>query len=120
MTKNLARFRGPLFLFGSVLAVTALLFLPASGCKQSGHTSDPHLRQIDEMLDSQLPAGTPKSRVMIYLNSQGFAVENSNDPHSIVATVRHIDTETLQPVIASVTFHFDAEDKLKTYELVAR
>ena len=120
MNRNLKQFRRPLFLFGSILTVLGLLFLAPSGCKQSGHTSDPHLRQIDEMLDSQLPAGTPKSRVIVYLNSQGFAVENGSDPHAIVATVRHIDTETLQPVNASVTFHFDSEDKLKTYELAPR
>jgi hypothetical protein len=72
------------------------------------------------MLDAQLPAGTPKSRVLFYLNSQGFPLENSNDPRVIAATIHHVDTETLKPVTARVTFQFDAEDKLKSYELTAQ
>ena len=101
------------------LALCGLLLAPA-GCNGGGHTSDPRLRQIDEMLDAQLPVGTPRSRVMVYLNSQGFSIEDTKDPHALVAVVRHVDTETLQPVSASVTFHFDSEDKLKTYELAAQ
>lgn len=101
-----------LFLLG-VFAVLAL-----AGCKQSGHTSDPRLRKIDEMLDSQLPAGTSKSRVSFYLSSQGFPLESTSDPHAIVTIVHHVDTDTLQPATARVTFHFDASDNLKSYELV--
>jgi len=105
-------------------AVLSLFFVVAvlglSSCKQSGHTSDPRLHQIDEMLDSQLPAGTPKARVILYLNSQGFPVDNSADPKTITATIHHVDTESLKPITASATFHFDAEDKLKTYELAAQ
>ena len=101
----------------SLLGVFALLAL--AGCKQSGHTSDPRLRPIDEMLDSQLPAGTAKSRVVFYLNSQNFPVENTGDTRAIVAIVRHVDSDTLQPATARVTFHFDTNDNLKSYELVA-
>jgi hypothetical protein len=93
------------------------LFLAVAGCTQSAHTSDPKLRQIDEMLNSQLPAGTPKSRVSFYLSSQGFTAETSSDDHTMVAVVRHVDTETLQPAAARVTFHFDAAGKLKSYDL---
>ena|SRR6202140_605603 len=99
-----------------LLGVFALLAL--AGCKQSGHTSDPRLRPIDEMLDSQLPAGTAKSRVMFYLSSQNFPVENTGDARAIVAIIHHVDTDTLQPATARVTFHFDASDNLKSYELV--
>jgi hypothetical protein len=91
--------------------------LALAGCKQSSHTSDSRLRQIDETLDAQLPVGTPKSRVLFYLSSQGFPVENTDDPHVVAATVHHVDTETLKPVTARVKFQFDAEDKLKSYEL---
>jgi hypothetical protein len=101
-----------LFLF-CVFAILAL-----AGCKQSGHTSDPRLRQIDQMLDSRLPAGTAKSRVILYLSSQNFPVENTSDAHAIVAIVHHVDTDTLQPATARVTFHFDVSDNLKSYELV--
>ena len=100
----------------SLLGVFALLAL--AGCKQSGHTSDPRLRPIDEMLDSQLPAGTAKSRVVFYLNSQNFLIENTGDARAIVAIVHHVDSDTLQPATARVTFHFDASDNLKSYELV--
>ena len=101
----------------ALLGILALV--PAAGCNQHGHTSDPHLRQIDQMLDSQLPTGTAKSRVSFYLSSQGFPLESTNDPHAIAAIVHRVDTETLQPATALVTFHFDARDTLKSYDLVA-
>jgi hypothetical protein len=95
-----------------------LLILPLAGCKGKGHTSDPRLRQIDELLDAQLPAGSLKARVAVYLSSQGFPLQASNDPRAIVAIVHRVDTETLRPVTALVTFHFDARDKLQSYEIV--
>jgi hypothetical protein len=101
-----------------ILLLGVLAMLALAGCKQHGHTSDPRLRQIDEMLDSQLPPGTAKSRVAFYLSSQGFPLESTSDPRAIVAHVHHVDTDTLQPATARVTFHFDASDNLKSYELV--
>ena len=95
-----------------------VLMLPLTGCKAGGHTSDPRLRQIDELLDAQLPEGSTKSRVVVYLSSQGFPLQASNDPRAVVVLVHHVDTETLKPVTALVTFHFDVGDKLKSYELV--
>lgn len=95
-----------------------VLMLPLTGCKGKGHTSDPRLRQIDELLDAQLPEGSAKSRVVVYLNSQGFPLQPSNDPRAVVVVVHHVDTETLKPEAALVTFHFDASDKLKSYELI--
>ena len=102
------------FLLFGVFTILAL-----AGCKQNGHTSDPRLRQIDQMLDSQLPSGTARSRVTFYLSSQNFPVEDTRDPHEIVAIVHHVDTDTLQPATARVTFHFDARDNLKSYDLVS-
>jgi hypothetical protein len=93
------------------------LVLALAGCNTSSHTSDPHLRQIDEMLNTQLPQGTPKSRVIFFLNTQAFPLENSGDAKVVVAVIRHVDTNTLQPATARVTFHFDASGKLTTYEL---
>jgi hypothetical protein len=75
------------------------------------------LRQLDRMLDAQLPQGTPKTRVLFYLNSQNFPMEASNDGKSVMAIVHRVDTDTLQPITARVIFHFDASDKLKTYEM---
>jgi len=93
------------------------LALALSGCKTGTHTSDPRLRQIDEMLNAQLPQGTPKSRVVFFLSSQNFPVENTSDAKAVVAIVRRVDTDTLRPATARVTFHFDAADKLKSYDL---
>jgi hypothetical protein len=97
--------------------VGLFLVLALAGCNTSSHTSDPHLRQIDEMLNTQLPQGTPKSRVIFFLNTQAFPLENSGDAKVLVAVVHHVDTNTLQPATARVTFHFDAAGKLTTYEL---
>jgi hypothetical protein len=103
----------------SCLCLLSIFFVLAfAGCQHHGHTSDPNLRRIDEMLDSQLPTGTPKSRVTFYLSSQGFPLQNATDPRDVVAIVHHVDTDTLQPATARVTFHFDAGNNLKTYELV--
>jgi len=110
-TKNFAPSFAALFLLG-ILASGSV-----TGCRSGRHTSDSRLRQIDDMLDAQLPAGTSKSKVSFYLSSQGFPIESTNDSHAMVATVRHVDTETLRPETARVTFHFDARDNLTTYEL---
>src|SRR5882762_3346448 len=96
----------------------AFFILIFAGCKQGKHTANPRLRQIDDMLDSQLRPGATKARVTVYLNSQGFAIEKSLDSHSVIAIVRHVDADTLQPETARVTFHFDAHDRLLSYELV--
>jgi hypothetical protein len=103
--------------FQSLLLAGVFLAVALGGCKTGAHTSDARLRQIDEMLDSQLPQGTPRSRVIFYLSSQNFAVENPGDAKAVVAIVHHVDTDTLQPVTARVTFRFDASDKLKSYDL---
>lgn len=102
-----------------ILFSLALLFLlPLSACRKGSHTSDPRLRATDEMLSSHLPASTPLSRLVFYLNSQGFQIESSEDSQTIVALVRHVDPKTLQPVTARVTFYFDARGGLVSYDLV--
>ena len=101
-----------------LLACFALLsLLAASGCKSHSHTSDSRLQKIDEMLNTQLPPGTPMSRVDHFLKSRGYAVEDSPDRNSLVAVVRHVDTDTLEPATARVTFHFDSNRNLVSYEL---
>jgi hypothetical protein len=105
--------------FVAFFFLVLLAAIPLTGCRSGRHTSDSRLRQIDDMLDSQLPAGTSKSKVSFYLSSQGFSLEASNDPQALVAVVHHVDTETLRPATARVTFHFDSRDNLTTYELAA-
>lgn len=97
----------------------AALFLGFSlyGCKSHAHTSDSRLEKIDGMLNAQLPQGTPRSRLEFFLNSRGYKLEDSPDKNSLVAVVRLVDTDTLQPATARVTFHLDSHDKLVSYEL---
>ena len=97
--------------------VAFLLVSSVSGCKSKSHTSDAHLKKIDEMLNAQLPPGASRDRVEYFLTSRGYRIEDSRDKFAVVAVVRHIDTETLQPATARVTFHFDSNGKLVSYEL---
>ena len=69
------------------------------------------------MLNTQLPPGTPRARVEFFLNSRGYAMDPSHDKSSLAAVVRHVDTDTLQPATARVTFHFDSNRNLISYEL---
>jgi hypothetical protein len=100
------------------MLLALFLVLLGAGCKSSSsHTSNPRLRQIDEIVNKQLPPGSPMSQVNFFLNSRGYPTEAAADTHSIVALIDHVDAQTLQPSAARVTFHFDANDKLLTYEL---
>jgi hypothetical protein len=103
-----------MLLLAFAVLISSLL---ACGCKRNSHTSDSRLQKIDEMLNTQLPPGTPRSRVEFFLSSRGYGVEHSSDKSSLVAMVRHVDTDTLQPATARVTFHFDANEKLVSYDL---
>jgi hypothetical protein len=103
--------------FLPLACAVVLLAFSFYGCKRNGHTSDSRLRKIDEMLNSQLPQGTPRSRVEYFLNSRGYKLEDSPDKSSFIGVVRHVDTDTLQPATARVTFHFDVNNKLTSYEL---
>ena len=94
-----------------------LLLAIAAGCSSHTHTYDPKLRKIDELLDARLPKGTSRSRVGFFLTTRGYKVEGSPDVRTVIAVMRHIDTETLQPSTARVIFHFDANDRLISYDL---
>jgi hypothetical protein len=115
------RFQRPSFQHTAFLLAFMIIGVAAAGagCQSNSHTSDPHLRKIDEMLGTQLPKGTPRQRVTFFLSSRGFQQQHSDDPNAVVGVVHHVDTETLQPATARVTFHFDAQDRLTTYEMQA-
>jgi hypothetical protein len=49
---------------------------------------------------------------------RGYPTETSEKPGTVIAIIRHMDTARLQPVTARVTFYFDANGKLNTYEIV--
>lgn len=100
-----------------LFALVAIPVFAIVGCKTNSHTSDSRLQKIDELLNAKLPKGTPMSRVTYFLTSRGYTIEDSPDKNSVVAIVRHVDTDTLQPSTAIVTFHFDANNNLTSYEL---
>lgn len=115
--RNPARMSAGLMPFLSLVFMLLLLSFSLSGCQRKGHTSNPQLKKIDQLLASQLPKGTERGRVEFFLNSRGYRIEDSPDKTAVVAIVRHIDTETLRPASARVTFHFDSNNKLLSYEL---
>ena len=102
--------------------IRALLFVTlvvggGSGCQKILKTEDPALKPIQEMLEKSVPPGTPRANVSQYLSSQGYEEERSDQPGTVVTVIRKIDIEKMQPVTARVTFYFDANGKLNTFEL---
>jgi hypothetical protein len=96
----------------------ALLFtIGFSGCQKTLVTKDPTLKTIQEMLEKSVPVGTPRANVTQYLASQGFPEERTDQPGIVIATIRKIDIEKMQPVTARARFYFDANGKLNTFEL---
>jgi hypothetical protein len=100
-----------------VLTLVVFLLAGLGGCEKMLVTKDPGLKPIQEMLEEKLPPGTPRSNVSFYLASQGYSEEASEKPGTIVTVIRKIDTEKMEPVTAKVTFYFDANGKLNTFEL---
>jgi hypothetical protein len=104
--------------YGQLSLLLLLCVFCSGACKKgSEHTSDPKLKGIDTLLNAELPAGTPMARVTYFLNTRGYELQEAHGSHTVVAIVRHVNTETLQPEAARVTFHFDAQDKLLGYDL---
>ncbi len=104
-------------LFAGGLLILCATLLCAAGCQKMERTRDPQLKPIQDMLDAQLPPGTPETKVLTFLENRGFPVLPTGKQGTIVTTIRHIDAQTVMPVTARVTFYFDANRKLNTYEL---
>lgn len=105
---------------GAATLLVAFFLLVVAGCGPKGaHTSDARLREIDAMLAKDLPPGTPVARVVYYLKLRAYTLENAGDQRHVRAVVNHIDTKTLEPSAARVTFAFDEHDKLVTYTMEA-
>jgi hypothetical protein len=98
------------------MAAAAAIFVLA-GCQKAAKTNDPQLKPIQQMLDEQLPVGTTDAAVNAFLAARDYPSEPGAKQGTIVAKIRHIDTERVQPVTARVTFYFDENGKLKAYEL---
>jgi hypothetical protein len=98
------------FLIGVALAGLA-------GCRGAGRTDDPQLKPIQAMLEAQLPPHTPEAKVVAFLGNRGYPILPAQKQGTIVANIRRTDTAMVQPVIARVTFYFDANRTLNTFEV---
>src|SRR5271157_4568793 len=51
------------------------------------------------------------------VDANGYELQPSEKPGTLVAIIRHIDLQTVRPVTARVTFYFDTNGKLNTVEM---
>ena len=100
-----------------LLAAAALFLFIVSCGKSSNEVTDPQLKPIQEMLNAQLPVGSDEGTVHQFLSARGYPTQPTGKPGTLVALIRHIDTEKLEPVTALVTFYFDANGRLNTTEI---
>ncbi|HVM75239.1 MAG TPA: hypothetical protein VMT75_06310 [Candidatus Saccharimonadales bacterium] len=98
-----------------LLAALSVLLV---ACGNVTKVEDPDLKPIQEMLDAQLPAGTPLAIVNQFVTARGYPSGSAGKPGDLQVIIRHIDPQKLKPVTARVTFHFDKNDKLITTEIV--
>src|ERR1700740_1149742 len=97
--------------------LVAAMLASFTGCQKAAGTADPQLKPIQAMLEQQLPPRTPEEKVVTFLDNRGYPILPAQKQGTIVANIRRTDTATVQPVIARVTFYFDANRKLNTFEL---
>ncbi len=95
----------------------ALAMALLAGCGGAGRTDDPQLKPIQAMLEEELPRRTPEEKVVLYLDNHGYSILAAQKQGTIVAIIRRKDMAAIQPVMARVTFYFDANRKLNTFEL---
>jgi len=100
-----------------VFPVLCAMLAAVGGCQKVSRTNEAQLKPIKDMLDAQVPVGAPEANVLTYLKNRGYPLLPAAKQGTIVASVRHIDTQTVTPVTARVTFYFDANHRLNTYEL---
>jgi hypothetical protein len=97
--------------------MVALAVVSLAGCHGTGRAEDPQLKTIQTMLEQQLPPRTSEEKVVLFLDNHGYPILAAQKQGTIVANIRRTDTAAMQPVIARVTFYFDANRKLNTFEL---
>ena len=90
----------------------------SAGCGDLTKVDDPELKPIQEMLNAQLPPGTPLALVTQFVNTRGYLIEPAGKPGDMAIVIRHIDQQKLKPVTARITFHFDSNDKLVKTDIV--
>jgi hypothetical protein len=94
-----------------------LMAFLAPGCPKAFHVDDPQLKPIQEMIETELPMGSTADRVTSFLSARGYELQTAEKPGTLVALIRHIDTQTVRPVTVRVTFFFDANGKLSAVEM---
>jgi hypothetical protein len=99
------------------MLLPALALTCAGGCGKTVGREDPQLKPIQAMLEQQLPPRTSEEKVVTFLDNHGYPILAAQKQGTIVANIRPTDTQAVQPVIARVTFYFDANRKLNTFEL---
>jgi hypothetical protein len=99
------------------MLLPALALTCAGGCGKTVGPEDPQLKPIQAMLEQQLPPRTPEEKVVTFLDNHGYPILAAQKQGTIVANIRRTDTQAVQPVIARVTFYFDANRELNTFEL---
>jgi hypothetical protein len=102
---------------GQAGLLLALALTGLAGCQKMVRTEDPQLKPIQAMLEQQLPPRTPEEKVVLFLDNHGYPILAAEKQGTIVANIRRTDTAAMQPVVARVTFYFDANRKLNTFEL---
>jgi len=119
MTLSRFRDKSTARLFLVLLFSSLTLCLALGACKKAAatHTSDPQLEGIDQLLARELPPGSTMDRVVRFLHVRGYEMLDATQSHTIVAVVHHINPQTIQPEAARVTFRFDKDLKLLTYDL---
>jgi hypothetical protein len=86
------------------------------GCHKTKRTDDPQLEAIQQVLDAHVPPGTPEEKVRAFLKSRGCVELPPQRPGTLVAIIPPAEAARTQAV-ARVTFYFDANGKLNTFEL---
>lgn len=102
---------------GRARVLLSLALACLAGCHGIGTTEDPQLKPIKVMLEQQLPPHTPQEKVVLFLDNHGYPILAAQKQGTIVANIRRTDTAAVQPVVARVTFYFDANRKLNTFEV---
>jgi len=97
--------------------LAGLVVLETAGCRKTVRTGDPQLKPIQEMLDARLPPGTSAERVKAFLSGQGYVVFPSEKPGTVVAMISTGQNREGSPITVRVTFYFDANGKLNTFEM---
>jgi hypothetical protein len=102
----------------TVFAVfSSLLIFFLAACNTTPKVTDPQLKPLEEMIQKELPVGSTQQQVVMFLNNRAYPTEHTAKEGTIVAIIRHIDTQKLQPVTARVIFYFDANNRLNTFEM---